>query len=434
MSDRGYLKPWFVKADDFRVVDSKKAKLSVMKKACWICGHKFEGPPYALVCAPSSAATRIFREPPCHEDCAVYAMQVCPFILYPNTKRRTAGLKPEETMEYVNKNLQIKSIPDNPGEYYLVLVRDFYFDSEKMTIYCNERDIIERQHWIGGKKQKEHPIPVVSYDSLPADFRGQISKEEYDLKCVNPLKARVSKRPKYVTVSHSKFKTKYWRRPYSFSFTKQDSSVALSLSEISDASLCLPLAFKSREGEAEIVAILGSHKTGNIYVDQSGNWTGSHIPTIYRFHPFKIAESKEEGGELVVDEFSELVSDSNSDSQRVARGPVIPFYDETGKLCDELFAYRSQLNEISQSTSRITDIVAQLAGYSLLKKWELDLVVNGEKRKFTINDLLCVDKNVLDCLPSNKLFDIHTSGALFIAHCQFLSMRNIAHVIRRLHA
>ena len=93
VTDRGYLKPWFVKADDFRVVDGDKAWLAVSKQKCWLCGNEFKPNEYGLLGDAVAAMVRICKEPACHVECATYALQVCPFILYPNAKRRVAGLK-----------------------------------------------------------------------------------------------------------------------------------------------------------------------------------------------------------------------------------------------------------------------------------------------------------------------------------------------------
>lgn len=176
VTERGYFKPWFVKADDFRVVDPKKAALAVTKRACWICGNPFDGTRFALVGSPLSAMFCSFKEPPCHQDCAEYAMQVCPFILYPKSKRRSAGLDDSNKLENVNRNLKVKIAPDNPGEYYLVVVSDFTYDQEKQLMKFGESEVIERQHWIGGKKQDSHPDPIVPFNELPDYIKAQLKK------------------------------------------------------------------------------------------------------------------------------------------------------------------------------------------------------------------------------------------------------------------
>jgi len=174
VTNGGYLKPWFVKADDFRVTDGDKAGLSVMKKACWICGNPFETSVFAMVGDATSAVVRIYREPPCHKECAEYAMQVCPFILYPNAKRREAGLEYEDTLDHSNEGASIVVKPDNPGEFFITLVSNFTYHHEHQVTAFDKADVIERQHWIGGKRQASLPDPILRPDQIPVELRDRI--------------------------------------------------------------------------------------------------------------------------------------------------------------------------------------------------------------------------------------------------------------------
>jgi len=116
LTDSGDLKPWFVKGDDFRVTDGDKAWLYVSKKACRICGNPFDIAIYATVGNAMSAVTRIYRESPSHRECAEYAMKACPFIGYPNAKRREASLYYEDTLDHGNEDATAMVKPDSPGE------------------------------------------------------------------------------------------------------------------------------------------------------------------------------------------------------------------------------------------------------------------------------------------------------------------------------
>lgn len=171
LTDRGYLKPWFVKADDFRVVDGEKAWLAVSKKKCWICGNDFALGEYGLVGDAVSATVRVCKEPPCHVECATYALQVCPFILYPNAKRREVGLEEEEKLQHNNKKRQLKIDPQNPGKYYLIIVKDFTYTHADQLMTFYESDIVERQYWIGGSRQESVPDPILPLDKLSLELQ-----------------------------------------------------------------------------------------------------------------------------------------------------------------------------------------------------------------------------------------------------------------------
>ncbi len=174
LTEGGYLKPWFVRDDDFRITDGKKASLSVMKKACWICGNPFVCPKYAMVGDAMSAAVRIYKEPPCHLECAEYAMQVCPFILYPNAKRRAAGLDYEDTVDHLNEGAAIELQADNPGEFYISLVSDFTYHREHQITAFDKDSVLEIQHWIGGARQAAISDPILPAEQIPEGLRSRL--------------------------------------------------------------------------------------------------------------------------------------------------------------------------------------------------------------------------------------------------------------------
>lgn len=171
LTEKGYLKPWFVKEDDFRVMDGQKAWLAVSKQNCWVCGNSFTPNEYALVSGEIGAMIRACREPPCHVECAVYALQVCPFLLYPNAKRRVAGLDEEDTLQFANEKLELKGTEDNPGEYYLTIVKDFTCVHEQELMLFNESDVLERQFWVGGNKQDSIPDPIFPLEELTDELK-----------------------------------------------------------------------------------------------------------------------------------------------------------------------------------------------------------------------------------------------------------------------
>lgn len=94
---RGYLVPFFVaKVDgvfDFRVADDRKRTRAVRESLCWLCGQKL-GRFKCFAIGPMCAINRTSAEPPCHRDCASWAVRVCPFLIKPRMHRREGG-KPE---------------------------------------------------------------------------------------------------------------------------------------------------------------------------------------------------------------------------------------------------------------------------------------------------------------------------------------------------
>jgi hypothetical protein len=92
---RGYPIPHFVAwvdgKPDFRLLDDAKFARSLSEKTCTVCGIPL-GRFKSFVGGPMNVLQRICGEPPMHRDCALFAVQACPFLLLPLARRRLANL------------------------------------------------------------------------------------------------------------------------------------------------------------------------------------------------------------------------------------------------------------------------------------------------------------------------------------------------------
>lgn len=93
---RGYPVPWFVwiqedGTPEFRVIGPDKIYQAIQFELCWLCGERL-GQNRTFVIGPMCAVNRTTSEPPCHTECAHFAVQACPFMILPAAKRREANL------------------------------------------------------------------------------------------------------------------------------------------------------------------------------------------------------------------------------------------------------------------------------------------------------------------------------------------------------
>jgi hypothetical protein len=119
---RGYPIPWFVFTNDdgtrdFRVADASKRGQAVRDRLCWICGQRL-GHWFAFVIGPMCAVNRNTSEPPCHFECAFFAVQACPFMTLPEAQYRSANL-PSDTSELPH------AIDGNPGAVAIWITGSF---------------------------------------------------------------------------------------------------------------------------------------------------------------------------------------------------------------------------------------------------------------------------------------------------------------------
>ena len=68
---------------DFRTIDPTKVMWAAQHKRCALCGDPL-GSHIAFVGGPRSMESRWFADAPMHRDCAIYALQVCPFLAAPS--------------------------------------------------------------------------------------------------------------------------------------------------------------------------------------------------------------------------------------------------------------------------------------------------------------------------------------------------------------
>lgn len=112
VDSRGYPVPWFVGyvdgVPDFRVVRPAGREMAITEKRCWLCGEK-RGRFGAFVIGPMCSVNRVSSEPPCHLECAEFAVKACPFLVRPHARRRESGY-PEEA-ESADGNMILR----NPG-------------------------------------------------------------------------------------------------------------------------------------------------------------------------------------------------------------------------------------------------------------------------------------------------------------------------------
>lgn len=95
VDDRGYPVPRFVTwidgKPDFRLADTAWVRRAIVERRCFLCGEPL-GRFLAFVIGPMCAVNRISSEPPCHKECAEYAVRACPFLCFPQRGRNPHDL------------------------------------------------------------------------------------------------------------------------------------------------------------------------------------------------------------------------------------------------------------------------------------------------------------------------------------------------------
>jgi hypothetical protein len=122
LDHRGFPVPWFVHwangQPDFRVIRRGGREMAISKNWCWVCGM-LKGVYHTFVIGPMCAINRVTMEPPCHLECAQFAVRACPFLLQPRMRRNEKDL-PEEIQAPPGVHLE-----HNPGAMCLWTTKSF---------------------------------------------------------------------------------------------------------------------------------------------------------------------------------------------------------------------------------------------------------------------------------------------------------------------
>lgn len=94
----GYPIPYFVAyingKPDMKILDAHKQLTCIQYRRCGICGESIGGE-VAFISGPIGIANCVVTDPGMHEECAEYAIRVCPFMARPNAKRAADFTYPE---------------------------------------------------------------------------------------------------------------------------------------------------------------------------------------------------------------------------------------------------------------------------------------------------------------------------------------------------
>lgn len=132
----------------FTVDDTELVNLALSKKLCGLCGKPLKVGQMWLIGGPLSAFAEdgMFASPPAHEDCARYAVQVCPYIAASNYSR----LIEDKTLkaDAVHDTAQVHNdgiVPTRP--LFFVLARTSGFKVTDLGDGSDKKYILPRRPW-----------------------------------------------------------------------------------------------------------------------------------------------------------------------------------------------------------------------------------------------------------------------------------------------
>ncbi len=231
--------------------------------------------------------------------------------------------------------------------------------------------------------------------------------------------------PDIRVISHLEHANKRWFKPTNFSSVSKDRFVALGLSEIPKAMLCLPIGFIRTEASYLPAVVQGLLPGQNLLVTPSGQWVADYIPVLYRSAPFKLAKNTNGQYVLCVDHDSGLVSDA-------AAG--FPFFADDKNLSEDVNAVASQLMQFEAERPRSVQICKLLEDNGIIEPWNIQLQRDEELQ--TVEGLYRINELKLNELPAEAMVALRGLGGLMVCYAQLFSMQHmqqLGNVAQRTH-
>jgi hypothetical protein len=215
----------------------------------------------------------------------------------------------------------------------------------------------------------------------------------------------------------------------SYAFAVGQPLVQICANEV--AALCheIPVVFAPDGQEFTLAAMTGLGSGRNILIDETGRWHGSHVPSLWRRGPFRLATIEGDGENrlvLCLDDSSEQLSDSDGQ----------PLFEEGGEPTQMLKDASALLGRIESDLRLTRELCKTLNAMSLLAPWPLELT-QPDGTKTQLNGLYRVDELKIGELTGDQLVTLRNIGGLAVIYAHLLSLGRVkilAHIAQQLAA
>lgn len=202
---------------------------------------------------------------------------------------------------------------------------------------------------------------------------------------------------------------------YSFGYAREVTSLPLTAVEFQTASRCYPIVF-TPQAPMSPVCIVGIKDSGNLFIDQAGQWRpGAYIPAYIRRFPFLLMSDPESKRMVLgVEESSGRLSEDRGDKLFDNRQPT-PFLNEALTFCAD---FNRQWEDSLAMLRAFQD-----AGILVEDDREIEL---GETQSLKLGGFLIVDERRLSEVSEGVFLAWREKGWLAPLYAHLASKHNWA--------
>ncbi len=210
-----------------------------------------------------------------------------------------------------------------------------------------------------------------------------------------------------------------------YAFSRSVNSVPVATAEFQRASREVPIVFAGEDGDVFPQAVLGLKDRENLFIDETGDWSGRYIPAFVRRYPFIFAVDEEQRA------YTLCIDEGFVGCNQEGRGQAL-FADgeKPSPYLDKMLAFLKAYQVEHERTRRFCE---RLVALDLLEPSRASVSLrSGEKLALT--GLKVVSRDRLKALGDADLLELARSGHLEHVYAHLASLESFGTMIDRLAA
>jgi len=214
----------------------------------------------------------------------------------------------------------------------------------------------------------------------------------------------------------------------SFDFARGVNSVPLMVAEFPNSAAEYAIVFGGAADEIIPVALLGIRDNENLYVAESGSWTGSYVPAFLRRYPFVFSSDNANDADAT---FTLCVDEDFSGCNDEGRGERL--FDADGERTQYLQNVLGFLQAYQVQFQRTKLFVKRLQEFGLLEPMQAQFTLRSGQRS-TLSGFSVVSRDRLKALSAEQLAELMQADEMELIYLHLASLRNLAPIAERIGA
>lgn len=161
------------------------------------------------------------------------------------------------------------------------------------------------------------------------------------------------------------------------------------------------------------VFLCGVKAGENLFIDETGRWSGTYVPAYLRRYPFMLGERQDADPVICIDARYEGFGETEEG---------IRLFDDAGAASEALQPVIKLVTDYALAAKRTEALGERLAALDLFKSITVDVSLGDGSQSASIHGLAIVDEEKLNALSDEDWLDLRRSGALGVIHAHLFSI------------